>query len=244
MQPKLIMFGLVLASILLFGCTLGAQPAQNVTNETPAPVEVVKTPTFTIASPTPGQVVTMAGSTADVTLTVSYQNLALKPPGGAAKKGEGHFRVTVDSGQPATVSTRNYIMANLAPGAHTAKVELLNNDRTKYVPAIEKTVSFVVESEEPAVYVPVSYEVTINSFVYTPSEVNAKVGDSITFTNTGAFPMSATCFIAGKQVFDTRVLAINQAATVTLDQEMDCTYYSTTQRSATGRVVVTANSTG
>ncbi len=244
MQPKLIIFGLVLASILLFGCILGGQPAQNVTNETPTPVEVAKTPTISISSPTAGQVVMIPGASGDVTLALNYQNLVVKPPGGAAKKGEGHFRVTIDNGQPATVSSRTYTMAGLAPGAHTVKVELLNNDNTKYVPAITKEVTFAVETEKPAVYVPVNYNIGINNFAYTPPEVNAKVGDTLTFTNTGNFPMSATCFLEGKQVFDTRVLAINQAAVVTLDKEMDCTYYSTTQRMATGHVIVQSNGTG
>lgn len=243
MQPKLIIFGLVLASMLLLGCTFGGQPQQaanQTTTENPPPV--VKTPSFTISGPTEGQVVSIDGDRGDVTLGLNIQNLVLKAPGGAASKGEGHFRVTIDGGQPVTVLAKTYVMAGLVPGSHTVKVELLNNDNTKYLPPIEKTVAFTVEKAAAQQYVPVNYNVTINNLAYTPSDITARVGDTITFFNAGNFPMSATCFIEGKQAFDTRVLAFNQMAQVTLGQEMDCIYYSTTQRSVTGHVLVQSDS--
>lgn len=245
MQPKLIIFGLVLAFMLLLGCTLGGQQQQGANQTTPEnQAPVVKTPSFAISSPTSGQVVTIDGERGDVTLSLSIQNLILKAPGGAAKAGEGHFRVTVDANQPVTVTSRSYVMTGLAPGSHTVKVELLNNDNMKYVPSIEKTVTFTVEKAKPQQYVPQNYNVTMNNLAYTPSDITAKVGDTITFFNAGSFPLSATCFIDGKQVFDTKVIAFNQMAQVTLDREMDCTYYSTTQRSVTGHVLVQSNSTG
>jgi plastocyanin len=244
MQPKLLVFGLVLASILLLGCT-GGQPQQNANQtQNATPTQAAKAPSFTISAPTDGQVVSIDGDRGDVTLTLSTQNLVLKAPGGAAVKGEGHFRVTVDGSQPVNVLTRSYIMPGLVPGTYTVKVELLNNDNTQYAPAIGKTLSFSVKTEAPEKYVPVNYNVTINNLAYTPSDLTAKVGDTITFDNTGSFPMSATCFIGGAQMFDTKVLGPNKMATVTLGQEMDCTYYSTTQRLVTGHVLVGSNSTG
>lgn len=242
-MDRSIVFGLLLASILFLGCI--GETTENVTNQTaPPPQVIVKTPSFTINSPSAGDVITIPGDSGDVQLKLSYQNLVLKSPGGPAKKGEGHFRIIVDNGQPITFTSSTYTIPGLAAGAHTVKVELLNNDRTRYSPPISREVTFVLEKEKPRAYVPVNYNVTINNFAYTPNEINAKVGDTVTFFNAGSFPMSATCFIGGKQVFDTRVLAPNQMAAVTLDREMDCTYYSTTQRAATGRVVVTSNSTG
>ncbi len=240
---RFFVLGVLLASILFLGC-IGGAPAQNVTNASVTPPPAVKTPSFTISSPSAGQMITIPGASGSVQLVLNYQNLVLKPPGGAAKKGEGHFRVVIDNGQPITVSSAAYTMAGLTPGAHTVKVEIINNDGTRYSPPISRDVTFVVETAAPRVYVPVSYNVTINNLAYTPSEINAKVGDTVTFYNSGNFPMSATCFLEGRQVFDTRVLALNQMAVVTLDREMDCTYYSTTQRSVTGRVLVQGNGTG
>jgi plastocyanin len=237
MQTKLLIFGTLMAVVLLLGCIGGTPPEPNAPNQT-QPEPVVKTPSIAIVSPTAGQVIGITGDKTDVTLSMSTQNLLLKSPGGAAKKGEGHFRITIDNGPAATVTTKTYTMPGLAPGAHTAKVELLNNDRTKYSPAITKEVTFLIEKTTPDVYVPVNYNVSINNLAYEPQETAAKVSDTLTFHNAGSFPMSATCFIGGKQIFDTKVLAPGQTAVVKLGQEMDCTYYSTTQRQVTGRVIV------
>jgi plastocyanin len=243
-MDRTIVFGLLLASVLFLGC-IGGQEEQNLTNQTaPAPQVVVKTPSFTVSSPAAGQAISIQGDTGDVQVRLSYQDLVLKSPGGAAKKGEGHFRIVVDNGQPITVASSTYTMPGLAVGTHTLKVELLNNDRTRYSPPISREVTFTIEREKPAEYVPVNYNVTINNFEYTPAEISAIVGDTITFYNAGNFPMSATCFIDGKQVFDTKVLAYNQLAVITLDREMQCTYYSTTQRAATGTVIVQASGMG
>jgi plastocyanin len=242
MQPKFVLFGLILASLLLLGCLSLGQSQQAASQTTQNASPPAMTPSFTITSPIEGQIITTSSGRADVPLNLDIQNLALTAPGGAAVSGQGHFRVIVDGSQPVTVLERIYVMSGLVPGPHTVNVELLNNDNTEYLPPIESAVSFVVE-ESTQSYIPQNYNVTIENFTYAPSDIIAKVGDTLTFFNAGSFPMTATCIIDGTPIFTTPVLALNQAAQVTLDQEMNCTYYSTTQYGATGQVVVESNGT-
>lgn len=237
-----ILLGLVLIGIILAGC-LGPEQPQNVTNETNVtpPPPVVKTPSFTISSPTAGQTVMVQDDPGDVTLTINTQNLLLKQPGGAAKKGEGHFKITVDGGTPLTVTTKTYVLTGLAVGTHTVKVELYNNDKTPYSPKIFKEVTFTVEKEKPAEYIPQNYTITIKDFTYEPANLTVKVKDHVTWENKGAYPRSATCFINGKQVFDTAVLGPNKTATITMNKTFDCEYYSVTHMAMKGHITVESN---
>jgi plastocyanin len=240
MQPKLLIFGLVLSSLLLLGCLSAGAPQQGANQTAQNPPAAVATPSFIITNPTEGQMITTDTDRVDVPLNLDIQNLVLQAPGGPATPGEGHFRVIVDGGQPATVLARIYVMSGLIPGPHTVNVELLNNDNTEYLPAIERTVSFMIDrTTQP--YIPQNYNVTIDNFVYTPSYIPAKVGDTITFSNEGNFPMTATCIMDGVQLFSTPILLFDQSAQVTLNQEMNCTYYSITQYGATGQVYVGSN---
>src|SRR5262249_7564016 len=154
-----------------------------------------KPPIFSITSPTDGQVFTVSGDTSDVTITLTTQNLILKQPSGAAKKGEGNFQITVDSGTPVTVASKSYTITPLPVGSHKVKVELMNNDKTSYIGVSPKTVTFTIEKEKPKEYVPKTYTVKLKDFSYDPATLTAKVGDSIVFENDGSFPRDATCFV-------------------------------------------------
>jgi plastocyanin len=230
---------------MIGGC-LGPEQPQNVTNDTnvtPPPPPPVKTPSFTITSPGEGETVLIQGETGDITLLMGTQNLVLKQPGGMAKNGEGHFKITVDNGNPLTVSTKTYVLSGISVGQHTVKVELYNNDRTAYSPSISQQVTFNVEKETPAEYIPQEYTVSIEDFTYDPAQLTVKVGDSVTWENTGAYPRSATCFINGKQVFDTTVLGPGKSATITMNETMDCEYYSVTHMAMKGHIKVESNGT-
>ena len=237
---RALILGLILVSLMVSGC-FSPPPEQNITNETPPPPPPAKTPVVSISSPAVGDVILTPDETADVTLSINTQYLTLKAPGGTAKAGEGHFRVVIDGGSPQTLSNKNYLMSGLALGEHTVSVELLNNDRTPYTPSVKKTVAFTLEKEKPAVYVPQEYTVNVKDFSYDPSSLSVKVSDRITFVNTGAYPRSATCFIDGKQVFDTTILAVGKNATITVDRMFECEYYSTTHRAMTGFLKVESN---
>lgn len=239
---RTLVLGLILVSMLSLGCIF--QSETNITNNTtapPPPPPPPKTPTVSIASPGEGELMVVPGDTADVTVAMTTQNLLLKTPGGAKKVGEGHFKVTVDDGAAQTFATKNILLSGLALGEHTVKVELLHNDRTPYSPAISKQVTFTLEKEKPKEYVPQAYTVTIKDFAYEPADITVKRTDSVTFENKGAYPRSATCFIAGKQVFDTGVLGPGKSLTIKMDETFECEYYATTHRAMVGNIKVEPN---
>ncbi|MFH0884340.1 MAG: hypothetical protein V1861_01365 [Candidatus Micrarchaeota archaeon] len=241
---KALILGLILATLVISGCVIFEQQ-QNTTNETPPPPPPPpppKAPVVSIVSPTAEEVILSQEDTADVTLTLSTQNLIVKAPGSAAKVGEGHFRVTVDDAVPQTVTTKTYLISGLTVGSHKIKVELLNNDRTMYVPAVVKEVSFTIEKEKPKEYVPVDYTVSITD-KYTPSSLTVKVGDRVTWTNNAQMPHTATCFISGQKKFDTQTLAPGKSATITMTEIMECEYYSQIFRALTGNIKVESNGT-
>ncbi len=242
---KFIIFGLVLLTLIVSGCII-LQGEQNVTNEsvtppTPPPPPV-KDPSFTITNPLAGDVVSITDDNMDVTLAMSTQNLVLKQPGGAVKKGEGHFEVTLDDSSPEVVSIKNYLIVGLDVGEHTVTVQLVNNDNTPYSPSIKRSVSFTVEKENNE-YTPQKYTVSINDFSYSPAEITLKVGDSIEFKNVGAYPRSATSFVNGKEAFNTQVIGSGKTSTIKFDKLGTYEYYSVTQVSMKGTVVVETNGT-
>ena len=233
---------LVLLSVVLSGCMFWAAEEENITeNVTPPPPPPPVKPSFSITSPLSGEFVMVPDDSADIAITLSTQNLDLKPPGGGAEIGEGHFGIIVDGGPVTTFASKAYTISDLPVGTHTVEVELLNNDGTSYSPRITQQVTFTLEKERPPEYVPKEYTVTIKDFDYDPAEITVKVSDSITFVNEGAYPRSATCFLDGKEIFDTKVLATGESAKITLTKVMECEYYSSTHRAMTGMVIVESN---
>jgi len=240
-MTKIAFLAILLASLIIAGCIGGpAEQPKNQTNVTPPP-PVVKTPTISITAPLNQETLTVAGNTGNITLAISSQNLVLKKPAGVAKKGEGYLKVTVDTKAPEIVTAKTFVMTGLALGAHTVKVELYNNDRTPYSPAISKEVSFTVEKEKPKEYVPQDYTVTINGHTFDPSTITVKVKDRVTFVNNGNVPETATCSKDGKIVFDTGSLGPGKSATITLTDPMECEYYSQLFRAMKAQITVEPN---
>jgi len=239
---RLILLALVLLGVVLSGCIFTAEEEQNVTpNVTPPPPPPPPTPSFMITSPGSGEVVVVPEGTSEVTLVISTQNLLLKPPGGTAKTGEGHFSLVVDGMSEGTFSSKIKVLSGLELGDHTAEVELLNNDGTSYYPRIAQQVTFTLEQEEPDVYVPKEHTVKIHDFEYSPSSITVKQTDSVTWVNEGSYPRSATCFVDGKQIFDTGVFGPGESATVTFNDIMECEYYSLTHMVMKGTITVESN---
>lgn len=234
-----------LFSLLLFGCIdLGGTPEEPAKNVTPpAPKPVIK-PTFSVTAPINGEVVYASDTTADVNIMLSTSDLTVKPSGTTATPGEGHFRLSVDNGAYVSFFSKSYILQGVSIGQHILTIELVNNDNTPYSPAITKSVSFEVAKAAPVVYVPKDYTVEILDFSYNPSSLTVKVGDSVTWVNSGNFPRSATCFINGNEMFDTNIIASGDSVTLVLDELMDCKYYSVTHMAMKGTVKVEANGTG
>jgi plastocyanin len=228
--------------MMFVGCLGEQAPIEdNDTQTEPPPVPVVKPPSFTILSPGEGETVFTEGDSLDVTLALSTQNLVLRQPGGAAKKGEGHMRVSVDGGPAVVMVGKNLVLSSIAPGEHTIEVEVVNNDQSSYSPMVKRSVAFTIERTKPAEYEPSEYTVTINDFAYAPAELTVMDQDSVAFVNEGAYPRSATCFIDGKQVFDTGVLGPGASKTIQMEGVFECEYYSTTHRAMTGMITVQSN---
>ncbi len=251
---KMLVLGLLLVSLVISGCTMfGGQPV-NLTNNTtaPPPPPPPKNPSFSISAPSDGQLITIAATdnSTDVELTLTSQNLVLKQPGGAAKKGEGYFKLTVDDGDAINLTAKTYTISGLAPGNHTIKVELYNNDRTPYSPSLSKQVTIEIDQEAPATYTPQNYTVSIEPGAkvgtedFNPANLTVKVGDSVTWVNSGSVPQSATCSQGGKIIFDTKTLGAGQSATMTFNDLLECDYYSSLFRAMVGHISVVSNGTG
>jgi len=242
-MKKLFLLFLV-SAMVLFGCiNLGGQPVQNVSNNTTVSVPAPIKPSFSITSPAEGEVVYTSDTTADVDLVLSTSNLVIKSASSSAKTGEGHFKFSLDGEAAQPFYTKTYALAGLAQGNHTLVVEIVNNDGTSYYPAIKKTVTFEVRASAPLEYVAKNYTVEMDDLAYDPSSITVKVGDSVTWVNKGSFPVSATCFINGKEKFDTKVLGIGQSATIKMNEVLDCEYYSTTHMAMKGKITVESNET-
>jgi plastocyanin len=252
---RTLVLGLLMVSLLISGCTIFGQQEQNSSNNTTVtapPPPAPKPPSFSITSPSDGLVMTIAATdnSTDLDLTLSTSNLVLKSPGGAAKKGEGHFQVVVDGGDPVPLSAKAYTIPSLPPGNHTIVVTLYNNDNTPYSPIMTKQVAVDIEKEAPLEYVPQNYTVSIEpgqkvgTEDFNPANLTVMVGDSVTWVNNGSVPQSATCSQGGKIVFDTKTLGPGKSATITFNDLLECDYYSSLFRAMEGHISVVANSTG
>jgi len=232
---------LLLVSVALFGCvSTTPEETGTIDEEVEQPSIAAPKPIVTITSPAEGEMIGVMGDAGDVTLAISTRNLVISLPGAEKQEGEGYFVVTLDDEQQ-SITSKLHTMSDVAVGEHTLQVEIVYSDGSSYSPRIYDDVVFTLESEGPIGYVPRTHEVTINDFDYSPSEITIQATDSIIFTNEGSYPRSATCFIGGNQIFDTGVLATGESATVTLNEVIECEYYSTTHRAMTGIVSVQSN---
>jgi hypothetical protein len=65
--------------------------------------------------------------TVDTDMSISSEHY-----GQARMEGEGHIHMYLDNGEKIGVQTGTKVFENLAPGNHTLKVSLHNNDHTPY----------------------------------------------------------------------------------------------------------------
>ena len=143
---KNILFAVFVTAILLTGCIQWGEQKGTTTNKTTAPSTTPNVtapmPSFTIISPAQYAEFENESDVIDIDVSLSTSNLILKPSGGTAKTGEGHFKFTVDGGSAINVFTKSYTIKAVPVGNHTLVVELMNNDNTPYSPAIKKSVTF------------------------------------------------------------------------------------------------------
>jgi hypothetical protein len=98
----------------------------------------VAPPTLKLVTPAEGATVP-AGS---VSVLVEATGLKFVMPSNTVVPGEGHVHFTLDD-QPFKMSaTPEYVLKNVAPGAHTLKAELVQNDTKPFDPPAEQVITF------------------------------------------------------------------------------------------------------
>lgn len=95
---------------------------------------------FEITSPAAGASV----EGPSVTLQVEVANLLLQTPGGGNQPNQGHLHLYLDGGSDYDVVYEATHALALAPGEHTLRVELRNNDHSPLSPPVAQEVSFTV----------------------------------------------------------------------------------------------------
>ncbi len=231
---KRMIIALLLVFAVFFGCLGGGEtPPENLTEETP-PEPPAPTPSLTITNPVYGGEIETDNELADVAVAISTSNLLIKPAGGEAKKGEGHFHFILDGGDPIPVYSKTYVLYGVEAGEHVLEVVLMNNDHTQYSPTVRQSVAFTVV---PGGYVPKSYDVSIGDFSYDPETITINLGDSVTWTNNGAYPRSAT----STDNFDSEMLAPGESFTYTFTEEGAYEYFALSHMAMKGTVIVEGN---
>jgi hypothetical protein len=128
------------AAVVLGGCSskTASAPAS-------APAEsntaVAAAPTIELISPAADSAV----PSGDVRMSVKTTGLKFVMASNTNVAGEGHVHFTLD-GQPFKMSVKpDYVYVGVAPGAHTLKAELVQNDTKSFNPPVEQEVTFKAE---------------------------------------------------------------------------------------------------
>jgi hypothetical protein len=128
------------AAVALGGCS-----GKTASGSISAPVE---SNTSTAAAPTIELITPAADSTVpsgDVSMSVKTTGLKFVMASNTNVAGEGHVHFTLD-GQPFKMSVKpDYVYVGVAPGAHTLKAELVQNDTKSFNPPVEQEVTFKAE---------------------------------------------------------------------------------------------------
>lgn len=128
---------------LLAGCSSAPAASKQSAPSSPAsgPVGAVPAPTIRVLSPLSGAAV----SGSEVSVSVEITGLKFAKPSNTLVPGEGHVHFTLDD-QPFQMSiTPDYVFKDVAPGAHTLRSELVQNDTTPFSPAVFEIVKFTVK---------------------------------------------------------------------------------------------------
>jgi len=128
---------------LVAGCSGSpAASAPSASPSTSAPANApVTAPTVKLLEPAAAAVV----SGDKVTVRVETTGLKFTMPSNTVVPGEGHVHFTLDD-QPFEMSIEpEYVFKDVAPGTHTLRAELVQNDTTPFSPEVFETVEFTVE---------------------------------------------------------------------------------------------------
>ena len=131
----------LMITVVLAGCA--AAPGASGTQKSAASggSAVVTPPTIKVLAPLDGAKVP-AGQ---IVIKVETTGLKFVMPSKTVVPGEGHVHFTLDD-QPIKMSTTpDYALSGVAPGPHSLKAELVQNDTTSFDPPVFQTVAFTAK---------------------------------------------------------------------------------------------------
>lgn len=128
-------------SLIAIAGLLSACAAPSSETSPAAVSQPVAAPTIKVVTPADGSKVP-AGS---VSVAVETTGLKFAMPSNTVVSGEGHVHFTLDD-KPFVMSTDpEYVLKDVAAGAHTLKAELVQNDTSSFDPPVEQIVTFTAE---------------------------------------------------------------------------------------------------
>lgn len=135
---------LLSALLALSACTGGAASGPS----TPASQQPAGETQLTAQPPTIELTEPLAGATVpagNVSVKVNTTNLQFTMPSNTNVAGQGHVHFTLDD-KPFQMSVEpQYTFKDVAPGPHTLKAELVQNDTKSFDPPVEQVIEFTVQ---------------------------------------------------------------------------------------------------
>ena len=171
----------LLAIVLVSACAAQSED-QGVKNVPPS-----LSPELSIVSPIDGTIVT--GDS--ITVQANASNIKLAKPTGTVVEGEGHFHAYLDGSNEQRGPGTSFTFLNVTPGQHTITVELHRGDHSQLNPPVGKIITVTVQAASSGAEAK-TWDVDIRSYVFTPSIVRIKAGDSVKWTNYDTVGHSAT----------------------------------------------------
>ncbi len=142
-RPMLAVSLLALAVVLAAcaGSPSAAVPSSLAAGAPAASAQPATPPTVKLTVPTEGASV----PSGDVRMAVETTGLKFVMPSNTVVAGEGHVHFTLD-GKPSQMSASpEYVMKDVAPGSHTLKAELVQNDTTLFEPPVFEQITFIAQ---------------------------------------------------------------------------------------------------
>ncbi len=162
----------ILAIVLVSACTAQTTTDQGVKNVPPT-----VTPEISIVSPANGATITGDSITVQVSTTKTLE------------AGE-HFHAYLDESYQMGTGT-SFTFLSVTPGQHTITASLQNADHSNFNPPVSKAITVTVQAASSGTEAK-TWDVDIRSYVFTPSILKVKAGDSIKWINYDTVGHSAT----------------------------------------------------
>jgi uncharacterized cupredoxin-like copper-binding protein len=189
---------------------LGMEGSLNVEGGDPAPEgDFIGIPLMRI-NPRSGTVV--SGTSQEVSAIIHDFTLDADSTGDSENVGgEGHWDLFLDDELVESVAEPTYMLEDLAPGEHTIRVELKNNDGTPLDPPVSASSSIQVAQQ---------VDIALNEWSLAPPDWNFQAGDLVTFNITNAGQFSHALEVSNPAIHlhsDTIAAAETTALTVNLE---------------------------